>query len=75
MHFGHARAIDEHRRRVLQQAYAAHPLRFKGRCPTPPPLPEVAGINLPETLTTEVNDQTTTPVMLTNFCELVSQSH
>ena len=75
VHFGHARAIDAHRRRVLQQAYAAHPERFKGRCPVPPPLPEVAGINLPETLTTEANDLTTTPVMLTNFCEPVSQSH
>ncbi|HEX2712995.1 MAG TPA: hypothetical protein VHM88_12415, partial [Candidatus Acidoferrales bacterium] len=59
VHFGHARAIDEHRRRVLQQAYAAHPERFKGRCPMPPSLPEVAGINLPETSTTEVNDETT----------------
>ncbi len=75
VHFGHARAIDAHRRRVLQQAYAAHPLRFKGRCPVPPTLPEVAGINLPENLTTEANDETTTPVMLTNFCEPVSQSH
>jgi hypothetical protein len=38
-------------------------------------LPEVAGINLPENLTTEVNRETTTPVMLINFCEPVSQSH
>jgi putative transposase len=74
VHFGHAHAIDAHRRRVLQQAYAAHPERFKGRVPVPPHLPEVAGINLPENLTTEANDLTMTPVLLTNFCEPVSQS-
>ena len=47
VHFGHAAAIDTQRRHVLQAAYAAHPERFKGRIPTPPALPEIVGINLP----------------------------
>jgi putative transposase len=39
VHFGRSSAIDEHRRRVLQTAYQAHPERFKGKHPTPPRYP------------------------------------
>jgi putative transposase len=76
VHFGHASAIDEQRRRVLQAAYAAHPERFKGRLPTPPALPEIVGINLPKTQSTETTDDlTTTPALLINSENLVSHSH
>jgi len=76
VHFGRSHAIDEQRRHVLQAAYAAHPERFKGRLPTPPALPEIVGINLPQPTTTEItHDLTTTPALLTNFHNEVSQSH
>jgi putative transposase len=76
VHFGHASAIDERRRRVLQAAYAAHPERFKGRVPTPPALPEVVGINLPKPESMQTaNDLTATPALLTNSDNEVSQSH
>jgi len=74
--FGRSGAIDEKRRRVLQVAYAAHPERFKGRLPTPPALPEIVGINLPKPEPLETtNDLTTTPALLTNSENQVSQSH
>jgi putative transposase len=47
VHCGRSGAIDTQRRRVLRAAYAVHPERFKGRVPTPPTLPEIVGINLP----------------------------
>jgi putative transposase len=76
VHFGRSRAIDEHRRRILHAAYAAHPERFKGRPPTPPALPEIVGINLPQPEPTETpHDLNTTPASLTNFHNKVSQSH
>jgi putative transposase len=76
VHFGRSRAINEQRRRVLQAAYAVHPERFKGRLPTPPALAEVVGINLPQPQPTETtHDLTTTPALLTNFHNEVSQSH
>lgn len=76
VHFGRSRAIDDQRRRVLQAAYAARPERFKGRPPTPPALPEVVGINLPQPQSMETaNDLITTPALLTNFHNEVSQSH
>ena len=76
VHFGRSTAIDEQRRRVLQTAYAVHPERFKGRLPTPPALPDVVGINLPPPQPTESShDLTTTPALLTNFHNQVSQSH
>jgi putative transposase len=76
VHFGHSPAIDERRRRVLQAAYAAHPERFKRRPPTPPTLPDVVGINLPQPQAKETtHDLTTTPALLTNFRNEVSQSH
>jgi putative transposase len=76
MHLGHASTIDMQRRLVLQAAYAAHPERFKGRMPTPPALPEIVGINLPKIQSTETpDDLTTTPALLINSENLVSQSH
>lgn len=76
VHFGQATVIDAQRRRVLQTAYAAHPERFKGRAPRPPALPEVVGINLPKPKSTEAaNELTTTPALLTNSNNEVSQSH
>ena len=76
VHFGRSRAIDEHRRSVLQAAYAAHPERFKGHVPKPPALADVVGINLPPPQPTESShDLTTTPALLTNFNNEVSQSH
>jgi putative transposase len=76
VHFGRSGAIDEHRRRVLQAAYAAHPERFKGRLPAPPALPEIVGINLPQLKSTQTaHDLTTTSALLTNFHNQVSQSH
>ena len=76
VHFGRSSAIDDQRRRVLRAAYAAHPERFKGCLPTPPELPEVVGINLPPSKLTEtLHDLTTTPALLTNFHNEVSQNH
>ena len=76
VHFGRSRAIDEQRRRVLHAAFAAHPERFKGRRPIPPALPEVVGINLPQPQPTETtHDLTTTPTLLTNFHNEVTQNH
>jgi putative transposase len=76
VHFGRSSAIDDQRRRVLQAAYAAHPERFKGRPPTPPTLPDVVGINLPQPETMETpNGPMTTPALHTNFSTEVSQSH
>jgi putative transposase len=76
VHFGRSTAIDAQRRRVLQAAYAAHPERFKGRLPTPPPLPQIVGINSPTTQSMEtVNALNATPELLTNFHNQVSQSH
>jgi putative transposase len=80
VHFGQAPAIDRQRHRVLHAAYAAHPERFKGRLPTPPAVPTLVGINLPPPQphpqpTETRNDVTTTPALLTNFHNEVSQSH
>jgi hypothetical protein len=47
---------------------SAHPERFKGKHPTPPALPEIVGINLPQPQPTETtHDLTTTPALHTNF--------
>jgi len=68
--------IEVRRRRVLEAAYVAHPERFKGRLPTPRPLPEIVGINLPRTQSTETtNGLIATPASLTNSENPVSQSH
>ncbi len=47
VHGGHAPALIEIRAQTLNDAFAAHPERFKGRLPTPAPLPEAVWINPP----------------------------
>lgn len=47
VHFGTAATIRQHRGRVLDAAYAAHPERFVNKAPTPPHLPDAAWINRP----------------------------
>jgi len=47
MHFGLGQRIREERSKVLRAAFALNPLRFKGREPQPPELPEAAWINPP----------------------------
>ena len=47
VHFGRAPLLQDHRARVLEAAYAAHPERFVRQFPLPPPLPGPAWINRP----------------------------
>jgi putative transposase len=47
VHFGTADEIREQRAETLGAAYAANPLRFHHRCPSPPKLPKVVWINEP----------------------------
>jgi len=47
VHYGQASEIFEHRSRTLQAAFDKFPSRFKGRVPSPMPLPEAAWINKP----------------------------
>lgn len=78
VHFGHAHALQQHRAQILEAAYRVHPERFKGRIPTPPALPTIVGINLPQPHiqpTEAVHNLTTTPALLTHFPTEVSQSH
>jgi transposase InsO family protein len=76
VHFGRAQDLYQQRAAVLQAAYVAHPERFKGRLPTPPALPQIVGINLSTTPSTETaNALNATPELLTNFHSPVSQGH
>jgi putative transposase len=76
VHFGRAPSINEQRRRILQAAYGAHPQRFKGRIPVPPAMPQIVGINLPESSSMEnTDDMTQTTALLTNPENKASQSH
>ena len=78
VHLGSAPALQAQRAQVLQQAYRAHPERFKGKMPIPPALPTVVGINLPKPMTQPqeiIHNLTTTPALLTNFSSQVSQIH
>lgn len=47
VHHGLADAVYDHRQRVLQAAYEAHPERFVRGMPTPPELPKEVWINQP----------------------------
>lgn len=47
VHDGTAAAITAERAVTLHAAFAAHPIRFKGRSPKPPQLPTAAWINPP----------------------------
>jgi putative transposase len=48
LHYGRAERVREHRGRVLDAAYAAHPERFVRKAPEPPKLPSIAWINEPK---------------------------
>jgi putative transposase len=48
VHFGRAERRREDRTVVLEAAHRAHPERFVGGTPTPPPLPSAAWINKPK---------------------------
>ena len=64
IHCGIADALHAQRAQTLQLAYAAQPLRFKGRMPTPPALPTAAWINPPK--------KETTTAAIINTCSLNS---
>jgi putative transposase len=55
VHYGAAEALQVQRGQVLQQAYQANPLRFKGCIPQPPALPTAAWINPPKENTSPRN--------------------
>ncbi len=48
MHYGLAQQIYDNRANVLLDAYYKNPIRFKGKLPKPPSLPEAAWINKPK---------------------------
>ena len=66
VHYGIADALQAQRAQTLQRAFAAQPLRFKGRTPQPPELPRAAWINPPK--------KETTPADITNTCSLISHN-
>ena len=47
VHYGQAEGVQEQRRQVLSEAYAANPERFVGGRPVPPQLPKEVWINQP----------------------------
>ena len=47
VHYGFSDQIANQRSEVLRAAFLKHPERFKGKMPTPQPLPEAAWINKP----------------------------
>ncbi|MDD9304251.1 MAG: IS3 family transposase [Desulfobacter sp.] len=47
-HYGIAKEIYGSRCRTLKEAFIKNPIRFKGKIPRPPALPEAAWINKPE---------------------------
>ena len=49
VHYGRADERLEQRARVLEEAFQAHPKRFKGQRPIPGSLPEAVWINPPPT--------------------------
>lgn len=71
VHYGIANALNEKRAQTLQIAYAAQPLRFKGRVPQPPALPTAAWINPPKK---EVTTTATINACSLNSDDQVSQS-
>jgi putative transposase len=66
VHNGVADALQAQRTQTLQLAYAAQPLRFKGRIPQPPALPTAAWINPPK------KEAVTTATI--NSCSLISSN-
>ena len=64
VHDGTAAALTAQRAVTLDAAYAAHPIRFKGRAPKPPTLPTAAWINPPK--------KESSPTEITPACSLIS---
>jgi transposase InsO family protein len=55
IHYGMAEEIVGFRSQVLSQAFQINPIRFKGKMPKPPALPEAVWINKPSTDLLESN--------------------
>ena len=66
VHDGTAAALTAQRAVTLDAAYAAHPIRFKGRAPKPPTLPIAAWINPPK--------QEPAPIPTALVCSLISST-
>ncbi len=64
VHDGTAAEITAERAVTLDAAFAAHPIRFKGRSPKPPALPTAAWINPPT--------KPSSAAMITPGCTLIS---
>ena len=47
-HYGMGQKVYENRAQVLKAAFEKNPLRFKGKIPTPPTLPDKVWINKPK---------------------------
>jgi len=62
VHYGRADERLEQRARVLEEAFQAHPKRFKGQRPIPGSLPEAVWINPPPTTVHEEVAEPTTSV-------------
>ena len=58
VHYGEAQAILQARAHTLQAAFEANPKRFKGRLPTPEPLPQAVWINPPKPEVTRTPEDT-----------------
>ena len=70
VHYGAAEALQVQRGQVLQQAYEANPLRFKGCIPQPPALPTAVWINPSKENTSPSNTDPSTVITVNR----VSQS-
>ena len=64
VHDGTAAALTAQRALTLDAAYAAHPMRFKGRAPKPPSLPSAAWINPPADHRRDLNREADSRSML-----------
>ena len=58
VHYAEAEQIVAGRAATLARAFDAHPNRFKGRCPSPPPPPTAVWINPPSSPQPAVADRT-----------------
>jgi putative transposase len=70
VHYGKADAVIGQRRIVLTSAFEAHPERFVGGPPAPPPLPEAAWINKPKS-----ESDKTVPAEMTPFPQVAGTDH
>ena len=71
VHYGEAARLTQQRHVALQAAFLAHPQRFKGIAPKPPPMPTAAWINPPKK---EIVATTLNTTCSLNSSILVSQS-